>query len=358
MKDKFKKMVTAMPRSVMALLIILGIVVSVSGIHSIAKAAGFIDDATLWSNVKSQFISAGWTPPTTPPPSTQLDAWIYPEAPNVPAELADGRTIYALKAEFQHVNADGTISQINASAAQPNGYSASNVSLYKSKSTEQYITVSGDQVGTAPAMSSSATIPAIVNLVVSTGFTGAELDWEGYGQWTPAYYSQYKTFLSNLKSALAAQGKKLMVNGPAIPNATYQGYYQFKYEEVSPLVDTVVMMVYDYQYDYGVGTSIQPDAWAKNSMAWLKAKANNGIVGIPSYGYKGPTGSYTITVGNSTSMTQPSPVRNSDGELTQTVGSTFYDWSDKQTMQTRLLRVQNAGFTRLSVWSLGNNPWF
>lgn len=317
-----------------------------------------MSDAMLLQDIKNAFLREGWTAPTTTPSTVMCDAWIYPEAPNIPTELADGRKIYALKPEFLRVNPDGTLRQINASPTSPNGYSTSNVALYKKYSTEQYITVSGDNVGTEIAMSSTTTISTIVDLVVSTGFTGVELDWEGFAQWTAAYYSQYKTFIANLKNALAVQGKKLMIDGPAIMNATYQGYYYFKYEEIGPLVDWVVMMVYDNEYDFGVGASIQPESWSNNAMAWLKSKTSNGIVGVPSYGYKGTLGSYIVTIGSSKTMTQANPDRNADGELTQTVGTTFYDWADKQTMQTRLLRVQNAGFNRLSVWSLGNNPWF
>jgi len=36
----------------------------------------------------------------------------------------------------------------------------------------------------------------------------------------------------------------------------------------------------------------------------------------------------------------------------------FYDYADSQTMQTRLKQVQDSGLNRLSVWSLGDNPWF
>lgn len=344
----------------LSLIVVTAVLTFATTLAVAVNAVGNNDDATTWANIKQQLVTGGWTAPVpTPPPAPmQMDAWVYPDPPNITPELTDGRQIYALKAEFLKINDNGTMSQINASASLPNGYSTDNVALYKAHSQEQYITVSDNHVGTEAVMNSSATIPAMVDLVQTTGFTGIELDFERYGEWTPAFYAKYKTFITDLDTALAVNGKKLMVVGPAIWDATSQGWYQWKYEELSPLVDSIIMMVYDYQYDYGVGKSIQPDAWGKSCMAWLKAKANNGIAGIPSYGYKGPNNTYNVTIGSSLSMTKTNPTRNADGELTKLASGTFYDWSDVQTMQARLNRVKDSGFTRLSVWSLGNNPWF
>ncbi|HKR82023.1 MAG TPA: glycosyl hydrolase family 18 protein [Candidatus Saccharimonadales bacterium] len=294
------------------------------------------------------------------------DTWIYPDAPNALQALQDGRHIDTVKAEFLHVNDDGTLEQINQSEVTPNGYSPANVAIMSQHSRQQYITVSGTMAGTAVAMQNSAqTIQTMVNLANKAGF-GIELDWEEFGQWTPEYYTNLKSFLRDLKRTLHENGHNLMIDGPPIYDQNSQNWYQWKYEELAPLADQIVMMAYDNQYDTGAGNSIAPTDWFRSCLTWLRAKTGDkAVAGIASYGYSADRQTNRMSVlGSDTiirrlrTLGSPPATRNSDGELTYESGGTFYDYSDKQTMDTRLRLVQESGITRLSVWSLGDNPWF
>src|SRR6478672_958454 len=122
------------------------------------------------------------------------DAWMYPDEPKALEALKHTTSIQAVKAEFLHINDDGSVEQIDQSKEMPNGYSQSVVDTIKEHSNEQYITVSGSLDGTTAAMDQSdETISKMVALANKTDF-GIELDWEDFGQWDQQYYTHYKQF--------------------------------------------------------------------------------------------------------------------------------------------------------------------
>jgi spore germination protein YaaH len=158
-------------------------------------------------------------------------------------------------------------------------------------------------------------------------------------------------------------GHHLAVDGPPIYDASSQAWYQWKYEELAPLVDSVVMMVYDNQYDSGVGTSIAPKGWSLDCMKWLKrTTGDKGVAGVAAYGYSGDKQSGRIAVNSSEQIRRRvgslQITRNADGELVASNGHTFYSFADEETLKVRLSQVKQTGIDRLSVWSLGDNPWF
>jgi hypothetical protein len=312
--------------------------------------------ASVINAIESSDVTAS---PDTTTGGPQYDAWVYPDAAGAMSAIRNG-SFYSIKAEFMTVNDDGTIQQIDEDSSNPNGYSASNVQLINDHSSRQYITISGGMDNTALAMQNPDTIPTIAAFANKIGFD-VELDWEDYGQWTPDYYQQYKTFVKQLASAL--HGKQhLILDGPPIYDATSQAWYQWRYEELAPLVGSVVMMVYDNQYDTGVGGSIAPRDWSASCLQWLKAKAGSkGIPGLAAYGYKGTLSNGRIIVNTSDFVSNLLgsllATRNADGELTSTIGNTFYDYSDQHTVNMRVQQAQDQGFNRVSIWSLGGNPW-
>jgi len=291
------------------------------------------------------------------------DAWVYPAEPKALETLKRTKSIQAVKAEFLHIGDDGSVEQINQSREMPNGYSPSVVDTIKDHSNEQYITVSGSLDGTTATMDQSdETISKMVALANKTDF-GIELDWEDFGQWDKAYYTHYKQFVQKLASVLHDHGHKLMIDGPPIYDETSQSWYQWRYEELQPLVDGIVMMAYDNQFDTGVGNSIAPDDWTKQCLQWLSEKTDGkGIAGVAAYGYSGNSGDNRIAVNTSDEIKRRAGdarfTRNKDGELTAERNGTFYDYADKQTMDVRLKQVEESGLSRASVWSLGSNPWF
>lgn len=291
------------------------------------------------------------------------DAWIYPDAPGAMATLKRTSNIHAVKAEFLKISDEGEVEQIKQSEDMPNGYSQSVVDAIKAHSDEQFITVSGMPEGTKKAMKNSdETISKMVSLANEIDF-GIELDWEGYGEWDDEYYNSYKQFVTQLADKLHQKGLKLAIDGPPITGESTQGWYKWRYEELAPLVDDIIMMVYDNQFDEGVGAPIAPREWTKQCLAWLKDKTGGkGIAGVAAYGYSGSEGSYRMAVNTSDEIKRRANgaefKRNDDGELVARRGNTFYTYSDKETLQLRLKQVEESGLTRLSVWSLGGNPWF
>lgn len=290
------------------------------------------------------------------------DAWIYPDAAGALGTLKTAGNINAVKEEFMHVEDDGSLRQINQNEDYPNGYSPQNVALIKQHSKEQYFTVSGALDGTRQAMQNPETIPKIVALADRADFN-VEIDWEDFGEWDPDYYDSFKTFTKTLHAKLQDHGHKLMIDGPPIYDQTSQSWYQWKYEEIQPLVDETVMMVYDNQFDTGAGNSIAPADWSRQCMKWLKDKTGGkGIAGVAAYGYEGRTGSYRMAINTTDGIRRRADGvtfrRNSDGELTATKDGMFYDIADQETLARRLQQVEDSGLRRLSVWSLGQNPWF
>lgn len=298
-------------------------------------------------------------------PGTKVmaDAWIYPDDQHSFKKLEEVGRVQAVKIEFLHVEDDGSLHEIIANEESPNGYSLQNVALIKQHSNQQFVTISGMMDGTSAAMEDSDTIPTIVAMAQKTGFN-IELDWEGYGAWTSEYYQQYKKFVGDLRKSLNTKGKKLAIDGPPIPDQASQNWYEWKYEELTPLVDQIVMMVYDNHYDHGPGAAIAPKQWSLDCMEWLKQKSGTkkGVVGVASHGYAGNRIDGQIQTNTSNFVARRAQgvtsSRTADGELLAARPSWYFVYADERTMQTRLEQVQQSGFNRLSVWSLGSNPWF
>lgn len=250
------------------------------------------------------------TPTTTPAPTptstlvpTQTgaatEAWIYPGSPacNAANEYSDGRVVDTLKPEYYQVQSNGTLRQMTVSSDGCNGYSVSNVADVKAHSAHQYATISGDISGISALLASAplqnSAITTLTNFAVSSGFTGIELDWEQFDSWSATDYLNFKKFTTSLENSLSAQGKKLMIDAPALTTAGFQ----FKYEDFANL-DYVAIMVYDYQYDYGVGQPVAPESWITNVTKYAESKlpVEKIVIGIPAYGYHGTLGSYSMII--------------------------------------------------------------
>lgn len=320
-------------------------------------------------------------PPLTVPVSTSsqqiastsstasIQAWIYPGNPscNAQNEYSDGRIIDTLKPEYYTVLSDGTLGLKTTVSDGCNAYSVYNASNIKAHSIHQYVTVSGDIRNTRKLFSSNflkdSAITSLVDFTIQTGFTGIELDWEGFGDWTADDYANYKIFVTSLQNSLHDKGKLLMIDAPAIPNATYQGYFQFKYEDFTQ-IDYVAIMAYDYQYDFGAGEPVAPNLWITNTVNWAKDKLplNKIIIGIASYGYHGLLGSYNITIDTySQSSAYPGFTNrkiSADGEGTWTEGGVYYSVQEVETLDKKRQLIEALGIKSISVWHMGDNQWF
>lgn len=301
-----------------------------------------------------------------------IQGWIYPGNPacNADEEYSDGRTTHTLKPEYYTIDANGDLDQLTVDPDGCNAYSVANAADVKANSTEQFFTISGSYsnifalVGVgAKETAATADIIAFLDIV---GFTGVELDWEGFGSWTAQNYADYKSYITDLGNALQAEGYKLMIDGPPISNATEQGYYEWKYEDFDALpVDYIVALAYDWQYDFGVGTSISPTSRVENACDWMKSKITDNtriVIGMPSYGYHGVTDSYTLTIDTKTQSSAfagyDTATRNADHEMNWEDGGNSYFYQDTTGMNSKRTIIENKGITNISVWHLGGNDWF
>jgi len=306
-------------------------------------------------------------------PETTVMAWIYPgkTSCSVSAEYTDGRKIDVLKPEYYTVTTTGRLLLLTEKARGCQGYSAANVANIRANSTEQYVTVSGLLDGiralTGTASLRKQAVTTLVNFTNDTGFTGVEIDFEDYGSWDAKTYANYKTFLKELGNALHATGKKLMVDLPPIGSELEQSYYVLTYEDMNALpIDYLVIMAYDYQFDYGVGSPIAPNEWVRAIILHAKQTipdTNRIVIGIPAYAYSGATGSYSIirkTTNDFKSLKGflTARVDEESHERIFTIGRTSYVYVDSAGLDAKRALVEAEGITNISIWSLGGNAWF
>jgi len=298
-------------------------------------------------------------------------AWLYPDLScDVQTEYIT-KQITVLKPQYYTLQDTGTLVQDTVTSARCLGYSPENVASIKAASERQFVTISGQTAGMVALTSSPLLtqdfITTTVEFLKTAQFTGIELDFEGFSKWSEQQYQGYLAFIKQLGNALHAQNYQLMIDGPVIFNAKYQGYYPFKYEDLEPLpADYITAMCYDLQSDNGAGTPIAPLLTLTACCQWTKSKitdVNRIVIGIPSYAYSGATGTYHVKKfpsrqasslpGFSTAVRDPA-----SGEMMWSQSGISYSYADSTTMDMRMQAILSQGLSNISVWSLGGNPWF
>ncbi len=282
----------------------------------------------------------------------------------------DGRGIDTLKPQYFTLEDSGVLDLLTVANSGCNAYSPANARQIKQFSSHQYVTVSGNTTGMGalisdPTLETQAT-QRLLTFLKTVQFTGVELDYEGWGQWTPEQYSGYKQFLTQLGNTLHHNGYKLMVDGPA-DIALSGSSLAWNYADFNTLpVDYGVVLAYDREYDYGAGTPVAPfsrEAEATNAVKGKITDINKIVIGIPSYGYHGATGSTTIKedpyVQSQTYPGYDTATRDSSsGEMMWTRAGISYDYADAETLAEKRATIERLGIHSISVWSLEGNPWF
>ncbi|MEY9904844.1 spore germination protein YaaH [Catenulispora sp. MAP12-49] len=317
--------------------------------------------------------------------SPQLQAWMYPGTPGsdpaclAQSEYADGRLATGvLKPEFFTIS--GTRGTVQVESGQCNEDTPSFVADVKAHSAEQFATVSGMTTADVSALVNSsskrsAAVTKLVNQINAVGFTGIDVDFEDYWSWNSTTLTNYEKFLKQLATALHASGRKLQVDAPAM--VADADFYDLAGVAATG-VDEVEIMAYDEEYDSTAGQrclAITPFAWLTSVTQYAQSKIPNPaqlVIGLPSYGYSAPaacdTSQITGNIPNVTMATMPgyssdpgtiAARRDSgSGEIRWTSGGMLYDYVDSTAMDRKLAVLQGLGVTKVSVWSLGGNPWF
>lgn len=134
-------------------------------------------------------------------------------------------------------------------------------------------------------------ITRLVNLAVTNGYDGLDLDFEkfafsdGRSTW-PTTRLAWITFVAQLSSALHAKGKILAVTTPPIYNSdrsSASGYWVYDWTSIARYVDRLRIMTYDYSVS---GYPIAPYYWVENVIEYAVTQVPSGKiqVGVASYG--------------------------------------------------------------------------
>lgn len=149
----------------------------------------------------------------------------------------------------------------------------------------------------------------LVALVVNGGYDGIDLDYEvfafsdGRASW-PATQPNWTAFVTELASALHAQGKLLSVTIPPPCNTAgacggTNGYFVYNLPAIGQVADRVRIMTYDFHV--GSAGPIAPLPWVTTVMTHAASvvPASKLSVGVPSYGrvwtQRSPSGTYQLS---------------------------------------------------------------
>jgi len=134
-------------------------------------------------------------------------------------------------------------------------------------------------------------VNTIVNLVLTNKFDGIDLDFENFAYvdpistW-PTTQVRWVQFLTDLSSALHAQGKLLSITTPPLfdPTSGKKGYYLYAWSQVASLIDQLHIMAYDYSTS--TPGPIGPLQWTTNAVTYAVSviPASKIYIGIPGYG--------------------------------------------------------------------------
>ena len=134
-------------------------------------------------------------------------------------------------------------------------------------------------------------VKSIFNLVMQNGFDGIDLDFENFAYvdpistW-PTTQGRWVQFVSDLSTALHAQGKILSITTPPLfdPATGKKGYYVYAWSHIAPLIDQLHIMAYDYSTSSP--GPIGPLAWTTSGVTYALSvvPASKIYIGIPGYG--------------------------------------------------------------------------
>jgi spore germination protein YaaH len=232
-------------------------------------------------------------------------------------------------------------------------------------------------------------VKALADFAAKGDYAGLDLDYESFAfKDDPATWATTRpawvAFIGDLAERLHADGRTLTVSVPPVYDdgqTDASGYWVYDYRAITPLVDRVRVLAYDYSItDPG---AIAPLPWVQQAIDGT-AKASGDpsklVLGLPLYGYnwvlsttgtcpekaegkttvsaraapdlakrRGATPVYDPTIGE-WSFTYQLPVSDGTTSCTQTRQVRYVDGDGALARRSRALA---AGFGGASVWALG-----
>ena len=241
-------------------------------------------------------------------------------------------------------------------------------------------------------------VDALVDFAAAGDYDGLDIDYEqfafadGKESWA-ATRPNWVAFVGELADRLHAEGRTLTVSIPPVYDAGQtddSGYWVYDYASITPLVDSIRVMAYDYSNASTDEGPVAPLDWVERVIAGTSAASGDPsklVLGVPLYGYNWPisvSGTCPTSAEGVTTVTNRSV-----DELAQRRGGVpAYDpataeWSfryelvvddgttsctqlrhvnyvDADGAQLRMQRAVDAGFGGVALFSLGyadNEVW-
>ncbi len=282
-----------------------------------------------------------------------------------------------IKAEFHRINNNWELVLMKEEEWWYGWYSDKNIKILKNTWSDIYTTLSWLK----PSVTAlSKDYQKIINVskklstfVVNNNISWVDVDIEEFWAWTQWEKEAYLSFIYELWIKLHKNSKKLIVNLPAVTSESEANWYKLKYDDfnttwekgLSNIVDYYSIMSYDYMFDYGVGTPVQPLDWLWKSIEYTKSKfdTNKIIMWINAYWYKGTNWEYTPT---NITYEQASKINNfntaqrdnSSWEMYWNNWNKHYRYVDVEWMNIKKDYILSKWINKISVWHLWWNKWF
>ena len=234
-------------------------------------------------------------------------------------------------------------------------------------------------------------VDALAAFAADGDFAGLDIDYEqfafadGKDTWATTR-PNWVAFVGELADELHADGRTLTISIPPVYDAGRSddsGYWVYDYEAITPLVDNIRVMAYDYSVPSGGAGPIAPIEWVDRVIAGTSAASGDPsklVLGIPLYGYNWPvstTGTCPTTAEGVTSVTNRSvddlaarrgatpvfdpvtyewsfqyPLVVDDGTTSCTQQRQVH-WVNADGAQARMQRAVDAGFGGVSLFAFG-----
>ncbi|MBA3288996.1 MAG: hypothetical protein H0U21_13445, partial [Acidimicrobiia bacterium] len=143
-------------------------------------------------------------------------------------------------------------------------------------------------------------VETLMDFATDRDLAGVDLDYEkfafedGRDSWAttrPAWVA----FVGELAARLHADGRTLTVSIPPVFDGGFtddSGYWVYDYAAITPLVDSIRVMAYDYRNAASEPGPVAPLEWVERVIAGTAAASGDPsklVLGVPLYGYNWPT---------------------------------------------------------------------
>lgn len=310
--------------------------------------------------------TVGAAPPPPPPPpvaaSHRRCGWMFTNEPSINAVFIAHAGFYeAIHPVWYALNGDGV-----SIRTVPGVDDASVTNAARSAGTKLIPTVASvESAAWTRAMlyspsNRAAHIKVLVNLAVTKGYPGLDLDYEHL--WDKADAAPLSAFVHEVSAAMHAAGKTISM---AVPSLTY-AVAPWNYPDLAANLDVAHLMGYDFHSvggDHAGPTA--PVAWIDAVAAQTQAtgKPERFVLGVPNYGITRNdactlttcaarcTGAISTTSNHMQSC--PNAKYAPEHYLSCNTASGTQYWDDLASLEAKIAIARNRGLGGISYWQLG-----